>query len=86
MDALEALGQRLLAEGRTAEAIRAARAAMRIDPLRESPHALLIRIHLTDGNQSEAVGVFDRYRAILFTALDLEPTGQLFGLVADLHR
>ncbi|HEU0205291.1 MAG TPA: BTAD domain-containing putative transcriptional regulator [Pseudolysinimonas sp.] len=82
--ALEALGQRLLAHGRNAEAIRAGRAAMRIDPLRESPHALLIRIHLADGNQSEALGVFERYRAILHTALALEPTTQLSRLVADL--
>ncbi len=86
MDALEALGQRLLAQGRSAEAIGAARAAMRVDPLRESPHSLLIRIHLADGNQSEALGVFDRYRAILLTALDLEPTAQLSGLVADLQH
>jgi len=86
VDALEALGQRLLAEARTAEAIRAARAAMRVDPLRESPHALLIRIHLADGNQSEALGVFDRYRGILFSALGLEPTAQVSGLVADLQR
>ena len=86
MDALEALGQRLLTQGRSAEAIRAARAAMRVDPLRESPHSLLIRIHLADGNQSEALGVFDRYRAILLTALDLEPTAQLSGLVSDLQH
>ena len=86
MDALEALGQRLLTQGRSAEAIRAARAAMRVDPLRESPHSLLIRIHLADGNQSEALGVFDRYRAILLTALALEPTAQLSGLVADLQH
>lgn len=86
MGALEALGQRLVTQGRSAEAIRAVRAAMRIDPLRESPHSLLIRIHLADGNQSEALGVFDRYRAILRTALDLEPTEQLSGLVADLQR
>lgn len=86
MDALEAMGQRLLAQGRSAEAIRAARASMRVDPLRESPHALLIRIHLEDGNQSEALGVFDRYRGILLAALDLEPTAQLSGLVADLQH
>ncbi|MEP6843309.1 MAG: BTAD domain-containing putative transcriptional regulator [Pseudolysinimonas sp.] len=86
MDALEALGQRLLDAGRGAEAIGAARAAMRVDPLRESPHALLIRIHLAGGNQSEALGVFDRYRAILSTALDLEPTAHLSGLVAGLQR
>ena len=86
MDALEALGQRLLTHGRSAEAIRAARAAMRVDPLRESPHSLLIRTHLADGNQSEALGVFDRYRAILSTALDLEPTTQLSDLVAGLQH
>ncbi|MEO6117142.1 MAG: BTAD domain-containing putative transcriptional regulator [Pseudolysinimonas sp.] len=86
MDALEALGNRLLSAGRTAEAIGAARAVMRIDPLRESPQALLIHIHLAAGNQSEALGVFDRYRAILNTALDLEPTSQLCQLVTDLQR
>lgn len=86
MVALEALGQRLLAQRRSAEATRAARAAMRADPLRESPHSLLIRIHLADGNQSEALGVFDRYREILRAALDLEPTAQLSGLVADLQH
>jgi DNA-binding SARP family transcriptional activator len=59
---------------------------MRIDPLRESPHSLLIRIHLADGNQSEALGVFDRYRGILRSALALEPTAQLSGLVADLQH
>ena len=86
MNALEALAQRLLGLARLREAIGAARAAMRIDPLRESPHAMLIRIHLADGNQSEALGVFDRYREMLHTALDLEPTANVSQLVADIRR
>lgn len=86
MDALEALSRRLLAAGRTAEAMGAARAVMRIDPLRESPQALLIQLHLADGNQSEALGVFDRYRELLNTALALKPTPQLAELVKDLQH
>jgi DNA-binding SARP family transcriptional activator len=59
---------------------------MRVDPLRETPHATLIRIHLADGNQSEAVRVFERYRDTLRTALDLEPTEQFSELVAGIIR
>jgi DNA-binding SARP family transcriptional activator len=84
--AVEALAVRLLKAGRFAEAEGAARAAMRVDPLRETPHSALIRIHLADGNQSEALSVFEAYRAALRDALDLEPTEQLTGLVAGIQR
>jgi DNA-binding SARP family transcriptional activator len=84
--AVEALAVRLLKAGRFAEAEGAARAAMRVDPLRETPHSTLIRIHLADGNQSEAIRVFDAYRAALRDALDLEPTEQFSALVAHIHR
>ena len=84
--ALEALAMRLLKAGRFAEAERAARAAMRVDSLRETPHSLLVRIHLADGNQSDALRVFDSYRGVLREALDLEPTEQLSGLVSGIRR
>jgi DNA-binding SARP family transcriptional activator len=84
--AVEALAVRLLKAGRFAEAEGAARAAMRVDPLRETPHSALIRIHLADGNQSEALGVYEAYRSALREALDLEPTEQLTGLVAGIKR
>ena len=86
MSALEALTEHLLDAGRLGEAVFAARAVMRIDPLRESPHAMLIRVHLADGNQSEALGVFERYRTILRAALELEPTAHLSELVTSIRR
>ena len=82
----EALAYRLLSAGRFAEAGTAARAAIRVDPLRETPYSTLVRIHLADGNQSDALQVFETYRGVLRDALDLEPTEQLTGLVSGLQR
>lgn len=78
---LETLTSRLMDLGRLPEAAGAARAAMKVDPLRESPHASLVRIHLAEGNQSEALRVYDRYRKLLRSALDLEPTVLLSDLL-----
>jgi hypothetical protein len=52
----------------------AAQAAIRAEPLRESAHAAPIRIHLAEGNQSEALREFDRYRRLLQAELGLQPT------------
>ena len=83
--ALEALAHRLIADARLAEAREVARAAMRIDPLRETPLATLVRIHLADGNQSDAIAAFDSYRATLREALGIEPTGHLSDLLIGIH-
>lgn len=82
----EALAYRLLSAGRFAEAGSAARAAIRVDPLRETPYSTLVRIHLADGNQSDALQVFETYRGVLRDALDLEPTEHLSGLVSGLQH
>jgi len=81
MNALDALARRLLGAGMLALAASAARAAIRIDPLRETPQATLIRVQLAMGNQAAAVEVFDRYRTLLDAALGLAPTRQLGELV-----
>jgi DNA-binding SARP family transcriptional activator len=81
LHALEALAGRLTAAGRWGEAIDAASAAVRAEPLRESAHTALIQLHLAEGNQSEAVREFTRYRALLRTELGLEPTLPLRRLV-----
>jgi DNA-binding SARP family transcriptional activator/DNA-binding HxlR family transcriptional regulator len=86
MNALEAQSGLLMAEGRLAEAAGAARAAMKVEPLRESAHASLIRVHLSEGNQSEALRVYERYRALLQSVLGLEPTPRLTELVASIQR
>jgi DNA-binding SARP family transcriptional activator/DNA-binding HxlR family transcriptional regulator len=86
MNGLEALAQLLVDSGRLGEAAGAARAAMKVEPLRESAHASLIRVHLSQGNQSEALRVYERYEELLLVALDLEPTAHLSELVAGIRR
>jgi DNA-binding SARP family transcriptional activator len=85
LHALEGLAGRLAAAGRCGEAVGAACAAVRADPLRESARASLIQVHLAEGNQSEAVREFARYQALLHGDLGLEPTVRLRQLIDGLH-
>jgi len=86
LNALEALARRLLESRLLGEAAAAARAAARIDPLREGPQAALIRVQLAMGDQSAALDVLDRYAAILHAAVGLAPTRQLAELVGAIER
>jgi SARP family transcriptional regulator, regulator of embCAB operon len=81
LHALEVLSGLLTAAGRYGDAAAAALAAVRADPLRESAHAALIKVHLAEHNQSEALREFKRYHDLLRAELDIEPTAQLRGLV-----
>lgn len=86
LHALEALADRLLIAGRFGEATGAALAAVRAEPLRESARAAVIRVHLAEGNQSEALEEFGRYRTVLQAELGLEPTPLLRSLIDDLLK
>jgi len=81
LHALEVLAGLLTAAGRYGDAAAAALAAVRADPLRESAHAALIKVHLAEHNQSEALREFKRYHDLLRAELDIEPTTQLRRLV-----
>jgi SARP family transcriptional regulator, regulator of embCAB operon len=81
LHALEAAAGVLAGAGRFGEAVGAAQAAVDADPLRESPHAALIGVHMREGNQSEALRAFERYRLRLAAALGLEPTRRLWALL-----
>jgi len=82
--ALESLCERLTSCGRFAEAMEAAQAAVKLEPLRESAHRLLIGVHLTQGNQSEAVRHYGLYRRLLRRELALDPSAQMDELVSTL--
>jgi SARP family transcriptional regulator, regulator of embCAB operon len=82
--ALEALAGRLVQARRFGEAATAATVAARADPLRESARAALVRVHLAEGNQSDALAEFHRYRSLIRAELGLEPTPLLRDLVRDL--
>jgi DNA-binding HxlR family transcriptional regulator/DNA-binding SARP family transcriptional activator len=86
VSALEAQSRILLEQGRLADAAAAARAAMKVDYLRESAQASLIRVHLAEGNQSEALRVFEHYRMLLHDELRLMPTTHLTDLIASIRR
>jgi SARP family transcriptional regulator, regulator of embCAB operon len=85
LHALEALVDRLAAAGRYGEAISAALAAIQSEPLRESAHAALVRVHLAEGNQSEALRAFQSYSSLLQRELGLQPTSRIQSLVLHLR-
>jgi DNA-binding SARP family transcriptional activator len=81
LHALEGLTDELSNRGRHAEAIQAALAAVRLEPLRETAHATLIRAHLAEGNRSEAQRQFHRCRDLLAAELAVEPSESIRRLI-----
>jgi DNA-binding SARP family transcriptional activator len=81
LHALESLARSLSASGRHADAIQAALAAIRLEPLRETAHHTLIEIHLAEGNWSEARRQFQRCRRLLREELGVEPSESMRLLV-----
>ncbi len=77
LHALESLARGLSASGRHADAIQAALAAIRLEPLRESAHSTLIEMHLAEGNRSEAHRQFQRCRRLLWEELGVEPSDSM---------
>jgi DNA-binding SARP family transcriptional activator len=82
LHALEALAERLVRAGQVARALEAALSAVRAEPLRESAHRVLIRVHLAEGNRGEAIRQYELCRRLLRERLGVEPTEQLERLLA----
>ncbi|MFD6563967.1 BTAD domain-containing putative transcriptional regulator [Micromonospora profundi] len=80
---LEQVATQHLAAGRHGEALQAALEAMAAEPLRETPHRLVVRIHLAEGNAFEAVHAFYVYRDLLRRELRLEPSPAMSALLND---
>jgi DNA-binding SARP family transcriptional activator len=81
LHALESLARGLSASGRHADAIQAALAAIRLEPLRETAHRTLIEIHLAEGNWSEAWRQFKRCQRLLREELGVEPADSMRHLL-----
>lgn len=86
MHALEALADRLAAAGRYGEAVQAAYAAVRAEPLRESAHRAVVRVHLAEGNLVEAVRVYEVFREMLAEELGVTPSPQMTTLIPPARR
>jgi DNA-binding SARP family transcriptional activator len=85
LHALESLARGLSASGRHSDAIQAALAAIRLEPLRESAHRTLIEMHLAEGNRSEARRQFQQCRRLLREELGVEPSDSLRLLIEPKH-
>jgi DNA-binding SARP family transcriptional activator len=86
LHALDTLAEGLTSAGRYADATSAALAAVKAEPLRETAHAVLIRVYLAEGNRAEALSAYEHYRHLLRDQLGVEPTPLIQSLVKDLHR
>jgi DNA-binding SARP family transcriptional activator len=78
LHALEALSERLCAEGRFADAIESAMLATSAEPLRESAHRSLIKAHIAEGNLTEARRTYLAYQALMRRELGV-PLSQGFA-------
>jgi DNA-binding SARP family transcriptional activator len=81
LHALEVLADKLVGVRRYGEAVQAAYAAVRTEPLRESAHRAVVRVHLAEGNLAEAVRAYEAFRALLGDELGVAPTPQMTQLV-----
>ncbi len=86
LQALEAVAVRLTSLGRHGQALQAAHAAVRAEPLRESAHRLLVGIHLAEGNVAEAVQAYEFFRTMLADELGVYPTDLMTRLVQHVPR
>lgn len=85
LHALERLGERLAAAGRVADGLDAALSAVAAEPLRESAQRLVIAIHLSEGNKSEAIRHYRSYCRLLADELGVQPSPHMARLVGDGH-
>jgi DNA-binding SARP family transcriptional activator len=85
MHALEALAGKLTDAGRYGEAVQAAYAAVRADPLRESAHRAVVQVHVAEGNVAEALRAYELTRRLLSEELGVVPTPRMEALVLGLQ-
>jgi DNA-binding SARP family transcriptional activator len=78
---LEEIARAYLSAGQYGEALQAALEAMRAEPLRETPHRLIVEVHLAEGNAYEALHAFYVYRDLILRDLQLEPSAAMCTLL-----
>ena len=83
---VEGLAADDLRGGRYADALQLTLVALRAEPLRESPHRLLVRIHLAEGNYYEAINTYHAYRQLVGRELGVGPSPTMQQLFAEMMR
>jgi DNA-binding SARP family transcriptional activator len=82
--ALERSAGALLDAGDHVGALAAALACVDAEPYRETAHRLVIRIHLAEGNNAQAIQVYQAYRSLVGGELGIAPSSLMDDLVAPL--
>ena len=86
LHAVEGMAADSLRVGRYADALELALVALRAEPLRESPHRLLVRIHLAEENYYEAINTYHAYRLLVDRELGVSPSPTMQQLFAATMR
>jgi DNA-binding SARP family transcriptional activator len=84
LHALEALCSELAAADAYGAAVEAGLACVAAEPLRESAHRALIKVHLSEGNSSEAVRQYRLYRKLALDKLGLDPSPEMQQIIGSL--
>ncbi len=84
LHALDQLGEQLLSSGRYADASQVGLSCVQAEPLRETAHRLLVRVHLREGNIAEALRQYWRLAGLLRDELGVHPSAAMEDLVRDL--
>lgn len=81
---MESLSRELVRVGRIADAVEAAMNAVWFEPLRESAQETLIRAHLAEGNQVEALRAYESFDQLIRLELGVAPSQPITDLVRAL--
>ncbi len=84
LHALESACEHLTAMRRYGAAILAGLAAVDREPLRESAHRALIKVHLAEGNAGEAIRRYRHYELIAARELGVEPSPMMRSLLSQI--
>jgi DNA-binding SARP family transcriptional activator len=84
LHALESVAEQLTNRGHFGAALEAALRVVRVDPLRESAHRLVIQVHVAEGNVWEALRQYTVYRSLLWDELQVAPSRQMQELTSHL--
>jgi DNA-binding SARP family transcriptional activator len=81
---LETMAQQFLTAQNYLTALEAALAAVAIEPIRESAHRLVLKVHIAEGNSACAMQHYHRYRGLLQRELSIKPSRQMVELIHPL--
>ncbi len=86
LQAMDRISEELVGCGRCLDALQVALAASSAEPLRESSHRVVMKVHLRQGNVSEAIREYRKYAELLRVELDGRPSQIMNDLLAPFVR